>query len=171
MNAARLCQLAALLALAPTHLTACMQDNSPVTPPDLSFDTFACEVQPVLAKSCSAPACHGSSARHFKVVAPARMRLSDQYLVARAALDPALVEDGVHPPLTDVELRFNYQQAMGFSRAGEPIAANQLLSRPLAVSAGGLRHAPAADVFIARTDPGFQAIARWLAGEVSEACP
>lgn len=161
----------AVLAVLPLVSGACMQTNAPVPAADPGLAAFACQVQPVLARSCSAPACHGSSARHFKVVAPARMRLHDQYPIARAGLSQEDVEAGLHPRLTDLELRFNYQQALGFVRLSDPVGSSQLLTRPLAMAAGGMRHAPAADVFDSVSEPGFQAIARWIAGEPGEGCP
>ena len=149
-------------------LTGCELANPPAPPPALDFATFTCIVEPVLAAECSFPACHGSPDRPFKTLSPGRMRLSDEYVIARELLTAEQVEDGIHPPLTEAEQRFNYAQARSF--ATEPASDSALLSRPLAMAAGGRFHAPNADVFTSTESDGYRAIERWLLGQEGS-CP
>ncbi len=139
--------------------------NSPLAPRPRDLGYFICEVQPVLARQCSFPACHGSPGRALSLVAPGRMRLSDEYPIARLATPSSELAAGTHPPLTAAELRYNYEQAMAFVSPDGDAGRSLLLGKPLAVGAGGLYHAPNADVFESVSAPGYQIIARWLQGD------
>jgi hypothetical protein len=154
-------------------LTGCDQVQNPVLEPrDLDEAFFSCDVQPVLARECSFPGCHGSTERPFAVYSPGRMRMSAEYGLARRATPAEDIEAGVHPSLTPVERNANYVQAMAFVRPDGSRQASQLLTRPLTVAAGGVYHAPGGDIFQSPSDPGYTTILRWLDGATAaEACP
>ena len=149
-------------------LLACELKNPPKPPPPLDFSAFTCMVEPVLAAECSFPACHGSPDRPFKTLAPGRMRLSDEYILARKLLSAEDLEDGIHPPLTEAEQRFNFAQARAFT--SDSAEESPLLFKPLFVDAGGRYHAPNADVFPTRESHGYLAIKQWMEGQAGF-CP
>ena len=161
---------AALGATLALGATACGVDNPPAPLPRPDFEYFVCAVQPVLDRDCSFGGCHGSVDRGMQVLSPSRMRIASEYGFARLGVTDEEVEEGIHPPLTAIELSFNYDQARAFAAASDD-EAPQLLSRPLAVSAGGRYHAPAGDVFSGTEAPGYQVLERWLAGATGEECP
>jgi hypothetical protein len=161
--------LASLLALC--GASGCELDNPPVARADLSYGYFTCAVQPVLDRECAFPGCHGNPDRGLPLLSPSRMRLTEERARARATLDLADIEAGYHPPLTEVELTFNYQACGAFVARGAAAGDSALLSRPLAVGAGGRYHAPQGDVFAATDAPGYQTLARWIAGANDGDCP
>jgi hypothetical protein len=140
-------------------LAACAVDNAP-DGVALDRDYFRCNVQPVLAARCAFPACHGSARRPLSLYAPGRERYQVGW-------------DSPSAPITDVELDANFGIASGFATTtatGEP----WLLAKPLAVAAGGYYHRGAdlyggEDVFAATSDPGYQILASWIAGETAPA--
>lgn len=146
-------------------------DNDPLPLPAPSFGYFVCAVEPILDRECSAPACHGTPERGLQLLSPSRMRIKAEYDKARADLSNEEIEFGIHPPLTDAELSFNYEQCRGFSLARSAQGSPQLLSRPLALAAGGIYHDKHGDVFPSATDPRYQTLERWLAGATTESCP
>jgi len=161
----------AVMASMAAVVTACAVDN-PVEPlPEPSFEYFACAVQPVLDQGCSFPACHGDVNRGLQVLSPSRMRIASEYALARMGISDEQVEEGVHPPLTGVELSFNYEQCRGWAKATSTGRPPALLDKPLAVRAGGIYHTAAGDVFASEDDPGYRAIEAWLRGAGPEACP
>jgi hypothetical protein len=152
-------------------LTHCGLDNPAVAPPEVDEAYFRCAVEPVLVRECSSPACHGYSERRFRVLAPGRMRLAAEYSDARQQITEEDAESGIQPPLTANEQRFNFLQARGFARG--PVDDSQLLTRPLAVAAGGTVHVArlGGDVFGSPADPGYAAIRAWLHGATLHDCP
>lgn len=149
----------------------CAVDN-PLEPlPQPSFAYFACAVQPVLDRDCSNSACHGNVARGMQVLSPSRMRIASEYALARLAISEDDVESGIHPPLTGVEVAFNYEQSRGWATARSPNRPAPILDMPLAVSAGGIYHTTHGDVFASPDDAGFQVIAAWLRGATEAECP
>ncbi|PKN56699.1 MAG: hypothetical protein CVU56_14880 [Deltaproteobacteria bacterium HGW-Deltaproteobacteria-14] len=149
----------------------CAVDNPPEALPEPSFEYFACAVQPVLDRECSNSACHGNVARGLQILSPSRMRIASEYALARLAISEDDVESGIHPPLTGVEVSFNYEQCRGWATAVTPNRPAPLLDKPLAVSAGGVYHTTHGDVFASPDEPGFQAIAAWLRGATAAECP
>lgn len=145
--------------------------NPPVAPPALDFGYFVCAVQPILDRECSAPACHGTPARGLQILSPSRMRMAAEYPKARADLSGEEIELGIHPALTDAELSFNYEQCRAFAVAHAPTETSQLLSRPLAVAAGGLYHEARGDIFSSREDDGYLTLEAWLGGATEASCP
>lgn len=150
---------------------SCGLDNPPADAPAVTEEYFRCAVEPVLVRECSSPACHGYSERRLRVLAPGRMRIADQYAAARQLITLDDVEEGIQPPLTGNEERFNFLQARGFARG--PVDDSQLLTRPLATGAGGTVHVSrlGGDVFTSKSDPGYLAIRAWLNGAATADCP
>ena len=141
---------------------------------DLDYNYFTCEVQPVLARECSFPACHGSWQRPFRVLSPGKMRIAGEYEKARLAFSKEKAKAGEYAPLTPTELRFNFEQSMGFVSLEQPEVTSQLLTRPLAFLAGGNfhgifgEHPLIGEVCQSTADPRCAILQRWLAGESSE---
>ncbi len=145
-------------------LSGCVDANTPEPWPPLSAERFACKVQPILARQCASPACHGNPARRMQVLAPGRMRMIGELIRASEAQSTADRDAGLHPPLTKAERDFNLIQARGMVRSNAGWPDPPLLSYPLAIGAGGIYHAPNADVFMSRQDPDYVILAQWAAG-------
>lgn len=148
----------------------CTLDNPPEAMPAVSRAAFACAVQPILARQCSMPACHGSEARRLRVLAPGRLRLAGELAKATTAQSQEDRESGYHPALTQAEIDFNYDQARAMIVPGQPVQDCALLNRPLAVSAGGMYHAAGGDVFPSALDAEYLKIKGWLLGLGPELC-
>lgn len=145
--------------------------NAPLDLPALDFGFFVCAVQPILDRECATPACHGNPARGLQVLSSSRMRIAGEYQRARADLGAEEIELGMHPALTDVELSFNYEQCRAFALPRGAGGTSQLLSRPLAVAAGGVYHDERGDIFASADDPSYRTLERWLLGATGESCP
>jgi hypothetical protein len=139
---------------------ACVSENPELELPALDRDLFRCEVAPVLAKQCAAPACHGNGQRYYRLFARNRLRYGVD------ELDRA-------DPLTSFEVDANYDATralvLGLGRAED----SMLLRKPLEASVGGYYHgatrtfrAQGHNVFASLTDPEFATLARWVRGEV-----
>lgn len=158
--------LAALLALA----AACAVDNPSQDWAPVQRASFDCAVQPILARECAMPDCHGNSARRLQVLAPGRMRLAAELSKALAAQPAEERESGHHPPLTAVEREFNFQQARSMVVPGQPVQDCALLNRPLAVAAGGMYHVEGGDVFASMLDLDYVTLQVWIEGAGQEMC-
>lgn len=114
---------------------------------DLDFEQFQREVQPVYARSCSNPACHGNGERPLALYSPLRWRVdaSRTYLVE---------------PLSEAELRHNYDASRAMAQDGAGPGDTLLLRKPLEQKVGTYHGGGA--VFLGVRDPGYQAIERWL---------
>lgn len=138
----------------------CAVDNPAEPPAALDRDAFRCTVQPVLAARCAFPACHGSARRPLALYAPGRERYQIGW-------------DRPTQAITPYELDANYRVVLGFTTTtatGEP----WLLAKPLATTAGGYYHRGAdvyatEDVFVSKSDPGYQILASWIAGQTAPA--
>ena len=141
-------------------LAACAVENPAAPAAALDADYFRCDVQPVLTARCAFPACHGSARRPLSIYAPGRMRYQVGW-------------DRPTEAITQAELDFNFGVASGFTTktaTGTP----WLLAKPLATAAGGYYHRGGdlfgtEDVFLAKTDPGYQILASWIAGQTDAA--
>lgn len=160
----------ALVALAAT-LASCAIDNEPAPLPNLSRAAFACAIQPILARECSMPACHGNPKRRLQVLAAGRMRLAGEVAKARAMQTAADREAGYYPPLTELEISYNFAQARSMVVAGQPTAECPLLNRPLAVASGGMYHVQGGDIFSSPADAGYLILQAWVQGAGKELCP
>jgi len=141
-----------MVRLALLVLVGCAVDNAP-DGVALDREFFRCNVQPVLAARCAFPACHGSVRRPLSIYAPGRERYQVGW-------------DQPSTPITEFELDANFGIASGFATTtatGEP----WLLAKPLT---GGYYHRGAdlygsENVFLSTSDPGYQILASWIAGE------
>lgn len=102
--------------------------------PAADLQTFAAEVQPILAARCANPSCHGMAGRPLEVFAPQRHRA-----------DPADLHRDL--PLTEAELAANFFRASAFLLDGRGPADCPLLTKPLAESAGGVAHVGGAQFY------------------------
>lgn len=117
--------------------------------PVLDYDAYVSDVQPIFVERCGNPTCHGRPERPFAVYAPERYRADP----ARTFLDE---------PLSGDELLANYESACAFSVHISDPTTCLLLSKPLAIDAGGAGHL-GGDVWLDREDPEYRTVEAWLA--------
>ena len=137
-------------ALALVLLVGCQALDQPRPLPVLDDAYFRCRVQPILARSCAAFACHGDGLRYFRVFARNRLRRSGTEAERNAAL-------------TDPERAANFESARAM------IDGDFLLRKPLAAEAGGYFHRGAeifgqGNVFAGANDPDYRTLAAWVGG-------
>lgn len=137
------------LALAFLLLSGCVgsEDVEPL-PLGGGLEGFATRAQPVLAARCANPSCHGSAERPLSLFATHRYRRSAE----RVYMDE---------PLTEEELRHNFLQAAAFSLDCAEASQCLLLTKPLAVDAGGSGHANI-EVFLDTSDYDYQRLRSWI---------
>lgn len=116
--------------------------------PRASFTDYVEHVQPVLARSCANPSCHGSPRRPLEIYAPQQHR-SDP---ARLFLDE---------PLTTDELEHNFTHACMFLAPATVAEECELVSKPLAPGAGGIEHGGIV-VYDRLDDPELQPVLDWI---------
>ncbi len=144
---------AAALAVA---VVGCTVDGNPPNAPALAnvdFNDFACKVQPIVARRCAMPACHGRPEHAFRVYAPARLRL--------APVATAIDRDA---PLTLAEAQANFASAQGMTFGAATPDDVPLLHKTLAPSLGGGEHKGGV-IFRDPNDPDYLALRAWVAGE------
>ena len=135
-----------------------LEDEAGLAKLDRAF--FRCRVQPILARGCAFPACHGTEERFFHVYARNRLRLD--------------AEMELNAPLTDEEYRRNYDAARALVEP-EHAEASLLLSKPLDVrmQAGRFHRATelygGGDVFLDQDDRDVRVIEQWIDGEKADA--
>lgn len=112
------------------------------------YELFAEIVQPVLTERCANPSCHGNPDRPLQLFA-----------IHQHRLDPALTFTDL--PLTEEEIRLNYQRALVFVSYHPSIEKCPLISKPLAESAGGVWHGGGVQ-FYEPSEPQCDAIRTWL---------
>lgn len=66
-------------------------------------------------------------------------------------------------PLTEAELRVNYDRARSFT--ADDGSGPQLLTKPLAEDAGGIRHLDGEDIFSSPSERDYRIIEEWVEGE------
>ena len=131
-------------------LAACGDTMAPAPLPTPDLAAFTADVQPILERRCGNPTCHGDEGRPLALYAPRANRAN-----------PADVFRD--PPLTDAELRANFDRVLGFcAPSGSGTIA--LLAKPLAESVSGVWHA-GGDIFATSEDREYQALEVWLRGE------
>jgi hypothetical protein len=142
------------------------------TAPDqfLDYNTYVCNVMPVLVKRCSYTACHGNELHALRVYSPGKLRLGNP--TTRMARDAI-------PTADEVEL--NFESASGIVLAATAAERNPpdvqkvlLLGKPLKASAGGAEHHgvgifPTYPNTDPNKDPEFQALLAWVAGAKTSA--
>jgi hypothetical protein len=134
-------------------VAACVEEPAPLPLPEGDPALFAARAEPVLEARCADPGCHARRERPFALYAPGRHRADP----ARLYLDE---------PLTAEELAANRRAVDAFAlaplAAGEPLAACLVVRKPLAVAAGGAGH-EGGEIFMSTDDPGYLALAAYLA--------
>lgn len=124
--------------------------------PDVDYDYFVQNVQPILEHRCAFFACHGSRKRFLQIYQEVRLReVPDPNPLCTALI-----------PLTPSELRRNFEQTAGMFYGFEDPQDSPLFSKPLQT---GTRHAGATlfggpDIFLNRGDPDYQTLLRWARG-------
>lgn len=115
---------------------------------------FAAQAQPVLARDCAFPACHGADHHGLRLWAVGRRRLDDGSGL-----------DGVqYARLTSAELAQNLSAALAFVDPEVP-ERSELLERALPVSAGGRGHRGGV-LFLDREDPDYRQVLEWISTSV-----
>lgn len=122
-------------------------------------DAFATRAQPVLARDCAFPTCHGALHAGLRLYAVGRSRQ-----VPEPSLDELLFE-----PLTNEELAANLAAVLPFVDPGAP-EQSELVERALPRDDGGRGHGGGV-LFGSRADPDCEALVGWIADEVEEAAP
>lgn len=117
--------------------------------PPLDYEEFVRQVQPILGYGCANPSCHGNEQRPLSIYAPQAYRF-----------DPTQVF--TLSPLTDGELRENYERARSF--AVDTGAGPLLLTKPLAEEAGGARHLEGGDIFYSIEERDYRILEAWIYG-------
>lgn len=120
--------------------------------PAASFETYEAQVEPILGARCGLASCHGAEDRPLALY-----------------VEPHHRQPGSSGPLTAEERRANYDRARSFLVFDGDPAEAPLLTEPLAVSAGGVRHGPG-PVFEDTIDHEYQILLAW-AEEALEAPP
>lgn len=143
--------MASLLLAAPC--TGCSYEST--TLPELSPDAalFEAEVYPILLRDCAFFACHGNTARFFRIYGPGRTRISD-------SLFP-------YDPVTPEEVEHTYERARSMLRGVHGVDDSMLLRMPLDAEAGGSGaghkglDAWGHNVYRTREDAAYQVLWRW----------
>lgn len=118
-------------------------------PPDLDREFFQSRVEPILTSRCANPtSCHGQQRRPFTLFARGAHRIEREHVY-------------LDPPLSETEHRLNFDRARGF--ALPPNKHAELLAKPLATEAGGMRHEPE-PLFQSKRNAEFQTILSWVRG-------
>jgi hypothetical protein len=129
-------------------------------------DAFVCADMPVLIRHCSYSGCHGSENHAFRVYSPGKLRLGD-----------VATRDDRDAMLTNDEIEANYASATGVLLQDHPapgasvnVKTAPLLLKPLKARFGGSEHHgvgvfPFSPAQTLETDPEWQALVSWVAGE------
>jgi hypothetical protein len=133
-------------------LLGCSQGGG-LDPSDRDYVTFRTEVMPVLLRDCGFHACHGSSARFFRVWGKGRVRL-----------DP-LTPTYADPVRPNDEYDYSIQSALSMVDFDNPTQ-SLLLRKPLAIEAGGSDHGGAdkygRNVYRTVNDKGYLSLTKWV---------
>lgn len=133
-------------------LSACEGTAGSSSPGGTSDDlpAFAAQAQPVLAKDCAFPACHGAEHRGLRLWAVGRSRLEGS----------ATLNDVQFAALTPEELGQNLDATLAFVDPAHPDE-SELLERALPKTAGGRGHRGGA-LFLDREDPDYEQLLTWI---------
>lgn len=141
-------------------LAACekgLTDEAPL--PALDEAYFRCRVQPVLTKSCSMLACHGTPDRYYRIYARNRLRFG------------VAGEEERNAPLNEGERRHNFEATRAYvslDAADESL----LLKKPLEADAGGFYHGATrlgkANVFPSVEHADYEVILDWVKGKTED---
>ncbi len=127
---------------------ACVVDPGVGGLPAGDYDVFVEQVQPVLTPTCSSPSCHGSADRPFELYAVHQHRADpdDVYLDAQ---------------LSDDDLWHNYLQTSALQVDLENAEHSPVLTKPLAVDAGGEHHG-GGNLFESTDDWDYLVVLDWI---------
>ncbi len=132
-------------------LSACETSSGAVRIPAPEVAEFELEVYPVLLRDCGFPACHGSTARFFRVFGPGRTRLTEA--------------TATFAPVTPDELEQSYQRSRSMLAHEHSVLDSPLLRKPLAASVGGAEHRGdnrwGENVYASTKSPGYATIRAW----------
>lgn len=140
---------AIVLAAACAAASACaIEEQAELSLPERDVAAFAADVQPFVGSGCGSLDCHGDPGRPLRLYARLGLRVS-------ASLR--------YEPVTDEEVAANVA-------AFAALPVERLLGKPLAVSAGGMKHV-GGDLWAGRDAPEYRCLQSWLDGAVDdEAC-
>lgn len=116
------------------------------TLPAADYDAFVENVQPVLGLRCAQRSCHGVEDRPLEIFAAGEHRA------------PGVEDDGL---LTDAELEANFNRARDHLVDVDDAADSPLVTKPLAVDAGGILHATG-PVFLSTEDDEYLVLLEWV---------
>ncbi len=133
-------------------------ENERATDPSTTLDetVFKCKVEPILARQCSYPACHGNAGTALRVYTPGKLRIQPPHDL-----------DASTAPLTDPEHHANFTSAAGFAYGNVAADDNLLLRKTTTSAAGGFSHLGGA--IFGQGDAQYQVIKDWLTHK--GACP
>jgi hypothetical protein len=129
-------------------LSCVVVDESEPWPVTGTLESFRLQAQPVLARRCATPGCHGNGERSLAIYAETYYRR-----------DLADLSNG--SPLDDNELWQNYVQVSAFVVGAKRAEDSLLLSKALAKDAGGIGHL-VTQAFTSREDPDYVELQQWL---------
>jgi hypothetical protein len=142
------------LALALLCCGACADEPATAGFARREFMQFQREVYPVLLRDCGFPDCHGAPERFFRVWGPGRSRMPG-----------ATAMPGAFDWPSGDEISTTFALSLSMIDAADP-ARSLLLSKPLAVEAGGAGHLGVdkygRNVYRTAQDAGYLALARWV---------
>ncbi len=128
---------------------ACVEGPGSATPlVEADYDAFVSRVQPVYEDQCTERNCHGNEGRPLALFATGKHRLA-----------PTQVDSD--EPLDEAELRANFDRSRAFLLGVEHARSCELVSKPLAVGAGGVGHAAGA-VFDSDIDDQYLDLLDWV---------
>jgi hypothetical protein len=147
--------VAAMISLALPACQSGLTDDAPL-PKELDEAYFRCNVQPVLTKSCSMFACHGTPDRYFRLYGRNRLR----YGIAD--------ESKRNSFLNAAERKLNYDAARAYIDLNV-VDNSLLLKKPLEQDAGGYYHGATklgtSNVFAHIDDTEYKILVKWASGE------
>ncbi len=147
------------LPLAACLLSACETSSGAVRIPAPEIATFELDVYPVLLRDCGFPACHGSTARFFRVFGPGRTRLTS--------------DTATFAPATTDELTQSYERARSMLAHERSVLDSPLLRKPLSIAAGGAEHGGenrwGENVYSSLESPGYAEIRVWALSREADA--
>jgi uncharacterized protein (TIGR03382 family) len=134
-----------------TALGGCgVEPNAPWTRITLDAEYYASHVDPILARGCATPACHGDPRRPLRIYAVSKLR--------------SLGTDGLNTEITDDEICENFRNVRGFVEANA-LDESLILTKPLVFEEGGTYHG--GGYLFARDSAEYQCILSWLSGSVA----
>lgn len=124
------------------------------------LDAFVVRAQPVLARDCAYPACHGAVHSGLRLYALGRTRLVG---------DEPTLQELLFEPLTIDEATANLEAVLPFVSPEDP-AGSELLRRGLPAAEGGRGHGGGV-LFPSRDDADYLSLLGWIEDEVRQVAP